>query len=420
MGVLRFLYRVFSSYALAATVLVLLTVITLFGTLDQTQIGLWGAKQKYFYPWFVWQEIGPIRLPIFPGGMLLMGILFINMSIGALVHVKKRWQGIPMLIAHFGILFLLVSGFVTHLKTRDGYIAIYPGQVSNRAESYREWQIEVLELGENDEPNRAHVVPWEAINGIGENGSRTIRSENLPFTLEVSRFLRNARPIPASAPMAADAEGEAIDGYKLFKMKRIYSQEEANVPACYVEIQPKGEGEDKKVILSGVSHLIDPRDESLAHTFEMSGKRWGLRLVKKSWQIGFHIRLDRFIFEKHPGTTKAKNFESRITRLDSHDAEDGPRVAVRMNEPMRHDGWVVFQERYGTSDTGPDPEYYSQFAISDNPADHWPLYSLYVITAGLLLHLILKLVLGLVRAGNRARRKSGTKGETDAPPIPQS
>ncbi|MDF1816600.1 MAG: hypothetical protein P1V20_30640, partial [Verrucomicrobiales bacterium] len=79
----------------------------------------------------------------------------------------------------------------------------------------------------------------------------------------------------------------------------------------------------------------------------------------------------------------------RITRYDSLE-EEGKQVAIRMNEPMRHSGFVVFQESFGQHpETG---EYHSQFAVSDNPSDQWPTIALVIMSIGLLLHFVWKLV----------------------------
>ena len=46
---LLLVYRFLSSYKLATVVLILMTLVTLFGTLGQVNHGLHAAKEKYFY-----------------------------------------------------------------------------------------------------------------------------------------------------------------------------------------------------------------------------------------------------------------------------------------------------------------------------------------------------------------------------------
>ena len=281
-------------------------------------------------------------------------------------------------------------------------MALYAGQVADRAQSYRDWQIEILEVNEEGKATKAHTIPAEVFAELGPTDSRKCVSEALPFSLTIDRWFENATVLPTSAPVAADVPGKVIDGFKV-KEEKVAKERARNFPACYVTIRPES-GEASEVILWGLSAKFDPRSSTSAYAFEAADRRWALQLVKKNWPIAFAIQLDRFLYEKHPGTTTPKNFESRITRLDSLDATEGKRVAIQMNKPMRHDGFVVFQESYGTQEKGPDPEYYSQFAVSDNPADQWPLYALIVTGIGLTLHFIMKLV-GYTGAAERNRRQ---------------
>ncbi len=396
MKILKAIYKILSSYWLAAATLFFMTIVTLVGTLDQVDLGLWGAKKRYFHSFFATYHGIPL-----PGGLLLMSLLFVNMTLGGMAHVRKRMRGVPLLISHFGMLFLLVSGFVTWSQTRDGFVALYPGQVSDRANSYRAWQLEILELNDEGKATKAHTVPWEVIEQLTPDSSQTVTSDTLPFTLSIDAMYQNATVLPTSAPIAAKVETKEIDGFKV-RGEKIAKERGRNLPACYVTVRPTS-GEPIEAILWGASAKFDPRASTRAFPFEIGDQQFALQLVKKSWPIAFAIQLDKFLYEKHPGTMTPKNYESRITRLDTLQATEGKRVAIQMNKPMRHDGFVVFQESFGSDQEGPDPEYYSQFAVSDNPADQWPLYALIITGIGLTLHFIVKLV-NYINAAARKRR----------------
>ncbi len=407
MKILLPVYNFFRSYALATVLFVFLTIVTLFGTLDQVHLGLYGAVKKYFQSWFIASDllrhIG-IPLPIFlPGGLLLMILLFINMTLGAMVHVRKRVRGIPNLVTHFGILFLLVSGFVTFVAKNDGYVALFPGQASRIANSYKTWQLEILEFDEESKPVKAHIIPWERLLGVGEYGQQEFASEELPFSVVVDTFLRNAMPVPVTSPSAEKAMPREINGFKLLPRKKD-KEVERNFPGCFVAVKSDEGGEEvTEVILSGISSNFLPGDSPRAAGFEYGGKQYGLQLVKTNWPIDYYIRLDKFIFEKHPGTDQPRNYESRVTRMTDLDSE-GKKVAIRMNEPMRYGGFVVFQEQYGQDrETG---EYFSQFAVSDNPSDQWPTIALTIMGVGLGLHFVWKLVEYLNKARNRRAKKA--------------
>lgn len=387
-GFLTSLYRFFTSFKLATVVLVFMTVVTLFGTLAQVEMGLHAAKEKYFHSWFVIHKLGSFPL-LLPGGLLLMIILFVNMTLGAIVKVKKRWKGAGLLISHFGMLFLLAGGFVTWAFSTDGYMALYPGMSSNKVESYRNWQLEIVPLDEKNQAEKVWILPSDELQSIRKDEQRIYQTEKLPFDVVINGFSKNATPIPVSAPMAAQADGKEIDGFKLSSQKPS-KEAEQNLPGCYVEFRPPGNGEPIEAILWAGSYRFDPRESPMPFVFNVGGQRYGAILAKKSWTVPFDVRLDQFIFERHPGVSTARNYESRVTRFEEGFPEKP--VEIKMNEPMRYAGYTFFQESFGPSGSEPGDEMFSQFAVANNPADQWPLWALVVTGIGLGIHFVIMLV----------------------------
>lgn len=425
----RMLFRAITSYKLATAVLVLMTLVTLFGTLYQVDHGLFAAKQKYFSSLFLVHELNffdklekPLPLPL-PGGLLLMSVLFLNMLAGAIIKVRKRLRGVGLLISHCGMLFLLASGFVTWAFATDGYMALYPGMQSNRVESYVNWQLEVLPLDEEGRAERAHVVPSGALEKLSAEKPATFSWDGLPFEISVEKFFPNASPIPTSAPMAAQVEEKEIDGFKLSPQKR-RTEAAQNLPGAYVAFRPKGAGVDDgektddgeksaaeavETILWAGSYRFDPREKPMLFSFEMDGKRYAAQLAKKSWTVPFEVQLDEFILERHPGVSTARNYESRVTRIEG---DQKHALEIKMNEPMRYAGYTFFQESFGPADGQPG-EHYSQFAVANNPADQWPLWALTITGLGLLVHFVISLFEFTKRSHRKHRRKDGASGKTE-------
>lgn len=391
------LYRFFSSFKLATIVLVLMTLVTLLGTLAQVEIGLHAATKKYFHSFFFTQPVGGVPLPL-PGGMLLMALLFINMTIGAIVKVKKRWKGAGLLISHIGMLMLLLGGFVTRYFATDGYMALYPGMSSNRAESYRDWQLEIVPLTEEGTAGTAWIYPAKQLASVRVDEQRIVTSDTLPFDVVINGYTKNASPIPSSAPMAAGATGKEIDGFKLAPQDPS-KEAEQNLPGTLVEFRPRDGSAPVEAILWAGSYRFDPREDPMPFVFTIGGQRYGALLAKESWKIPYTVRLDEFIFERHPGVTTARNYESRVTRIEEGQPEKG--IEIKMNEPMRHGGYTFFQESFGPGGSQPGDEMYSQFAVANNPADQWPLIALIVTGIGLGVHFVIMLVSHTVKSRRR-------------------
>jgi len=391
------LYRFFTSFKLATIVLVLMTVVTLLGTLGQVDHGLHAAKEKYFHSFYFTDRV--LGIPVFlPGGMLLMLVLFVNMTLGALVKVKKRWKGAGLLISHVGMLMLLAGGFVTNQFSTDGYMALYPGMSSDRVESYREWQLEIVPLSKDGVAEKAWTYPAESLETMRSDEQRIIRNESLPFDLVINGYSPNAVPVPTSAPIAAGVIGKEIDGFKL-SPEKASKEAEQNLPGCFLEIRPRGGGAPIEAILWAGSYRFDPREKPMPFTFTVDDQLYGALIMKKSWTVPFIVKLDEFIFERHPGVMTARNYESRVTRLEEGEA-DKP-LEIKMNEPMRHAGYTFFQESFGPSGSQPGDEMFSQFAVANNPSDQWPLYSLIVTGVGLSVHFLIMLVNFTTRSRKR-------------------
>ncbi|MEM7602482.1 MAG: cytochrome c biogenesis protein ResB, partial [Verrucomicrobiota bacterium] len=392
----RLFYQFFTSFKVATAVFVLMTLVTLLGTLAQVDQGLYAAKVKYFHSFFFTDKIFGIPV-LLPGGLLLMLILFVNMTLGALVKVKKRWKGFGLLVSHFGMLMLLAGGFVTWAFATDGYMALYPGMSSNRVESYRNWQLEVFPLDEKGQAKQSWILPSDELQSVRVDEQRSYDADGLPFNVVVNGFAKNATPIPATSNNASDATGKEIDGFKLVPQE-LSKEAEQNLPGAYVAFDPDGDGENIEAILWAGSYRFDPKEDPMPFQFSIGNQSYGALLAKKSWFVPFEVKLDEFIFERHPGVSTARNFESRVTRFEG---EEETSLEIKMNEPMRYEGYTFFQESFGPPDGKPG-EMFSQFAVANNPADQWPLWSLVVTGIGLGIHFCVMLVDFIVRS----RKKS--------------
>ncbi len=394
----RLFYRFFTSFKLATVILILMTLVTLLGTLGQVENGLHAAKVKYFYSFFFSEKLFGTIPVILPGGLLLMILLFVNMTLGALIKVRKRWKGVGLLISHFGMLMLLVGGFVTWAFSTDGFMALYPGMSSNRVESYREWQLEIVPLSKEGVGEKAWIYPAEMLDQVRSDEQRIIKAHSLPFDVVLNGYSKNATPIPTSAPMAAGVTGKEIDGFKLSPQKPS-KEAEQNLPGCFIEFRPLDGSAPIETILWAGSYRFDPREKPMPFSFKVGDQLYGALLVKKSWTVPFEVRLDEFIFERHPGVSMARNYESRVTRVEA--SEPDKAIEIKMNEPMRHAGYTFFQESFGPSGSQPGDEMFSQFAVANNPADQWPLYALIINGIGLGIHFMIMLVNFSIRSRNK-------------------
>ncbi len=80
--------KVSSSLKLTVICLILLVILTVWGTLYQAQHGLFAAKQMFFSSWF-FLALGFIP---FPGTVLVMTVLFFNLLSSLIFRIGFRWS----------------------------------------------------------------------------------------------------------------------------------------------------------------------------------------------------------------------------------------------------------------------------------------------------------------------------------------
>ncbi len=144
--------------------------------------------------------------------------------------------------------------------------------------------------------------------------------------------------------------------------------------------------------------------------------------------LPFELMLNKFTPEFYPGTDKPKSFESLLTVYPERGGEY--RAAVRMNEPLRLNGWTLYQMSYGQDSLHPG-RIVSVLRASHNPLEQMPKWSSYVIALGLVWHFALVFVRYLSRrteAHPAAAEQGAEQGEeveqgalttmTEAPATP--
>ncbi len=384
------IFKLITSFGLVVVLLFFLLLLTFFGTLEQVNIGLFEVQQKYFESLFVVHYLfGVVPLPL-PGVYLLMALLMVNLTCGALVRARKNWKRPGMLIAHSGMLFMLVSGAVTYHFSTSGYLQLYENQQSDEFISYYDWEI-TLTKADGAGAGKQYVITREMLGDMRPQGRHKFQAPDLPFDLELESFTKNSAT--QRAPMAPGG----VDGIALVELKPALEAEQ-NMAGAYATVKSKASGAEQRGILWGFA--------AAPWTVEVDGEAWKIDLRHIRWKLArsegeapFTILLDDFIKEEHPGTTMASSFMSKVTKIEGG---LNRKIEIKMNEPLRHNGFTLFQSSWGHQNGDPALPVFSTFSVVKNPADQWPKYSCYIVAIGLTVHFLQKLM-AYIRRENRRR-----------------
>src|SRR3984957_20398197 len=101
---LKNVFKPLASLRLTIVCLACAMVLVFVGTLDQVQIGVYEAQLRYFKSFFLYFSLpgSQLRIPWFPGGYTLGGILLVNLIAAHLSRFKLSWKKAGILVLHSG------------------------------------------------------------------------------------------------------------------------------------------------------------------------------------------------------------------------------------------------------------------------------------------------------------------------------
>lgn len=373
------LFDALASLRLTIVGLLLLLVLTVWGTLYQADNGLFQAQQRFYQSWFF---LAGGVLP-FPGAQTVMLILFVNL-LAAMARLitrhRARWG---LLATHAGLLLMLAAGAVTFYLGQESHLTMFEGESSNVSSSDHAWELAVW--------NAFHGARREvaAVDATRFRAGDRLEPPLFPGTVEVEAYHASSRP---------SAGGAHADDLPLLSPTRATGLVAAprsknpsdDLPGLLLVVRPK-DGRPVRVLLAGASGgpaIVPAGDASYA--FELRRRRFPLPAT---------IRLLDFRREMHPGSSIAKSYSSQV-EVRSDDGLDRP-VLISMNKPLRLANYTFYQSSFQEFAGGREA---STFAVVRNYGRTMPYVATGVTAVGMALHFLGILVLRLKRAKEREAR----------------
>ncbi len=362
------LFAPFGSYWLAVTLLVNLFLLTWLGTLEQVEKGIHWVQEEYFESYFVWAKAGAVRL-VLPGGYLTLGLLTVNLVVGGLVRIRKSRRTIGVITAHIGIALMLIGGLIEHKASTYGFVELELEESKDQFMEYAGWEIVIWDASQTSGVTE-YTIPSEDFDDLAGSKRRRFERDELPFDLVLSHYMLNSEPVRAVNVGRPDAP--VIDSLFLRELPR-EKEEEHDITGVYATaVYDSGASTSDNFLWGRIP---------LPWTVEAGGKTWAIMMRRKAHDMPFAVRLKKFTKDDHPGTPMARSFSSDVIRIDDDGAEIP--VHIRMNEPLRAGGLVVYQQGYNQSRKFPG-QYTSTLAVSKNPSDRMPWVAVSIIALGLL------------------------------------
>jgi ResB-like family len=349
-------------------------VLILAGTFAQVHFGIHLVQQRYFQSLFVWwpPEGHGFKIPIFPGGYLVGGLLLINLIAAHVRRFQWTWRKLGIHLTHAGLIVMLAGGLFTDLFAVESHMRLANGEAKNYSEDARRDELAVIDTT-NPEFDQVTAIPEAVL-----RRKRIIEHPSLPFQIVVRNFFPNSRLRMASEsgsaaqPVADRGVGAQVS---VQSIARATAPDEQNVVTAVIEIVPVDfasggtQGSLGRWLVS--DGLGSPQG------FSWMNRTWQLVLRPARYYKAYSITLQKFTHERYAGTEIPRNFASHVTLIDPERSTNRD-VLVYMNHPLRYRGETFYQAGFQKDDSA------TVLQVVHNPTFLAPYVACVIVAVGLL------------------------------------
>ena len=212
-------------------------VLVLAGTFAQVHFGIHLVQQRYFQSLFVWwpPEGSSFKIPIFPGGYLVGGLLLINLIAAHVRRFQWTWRKLGIHLIHAGLIIMLAGGLFADLFAVESQMRLTNGETKNYSEDSRRDELAVIDTT-NPELDQVTAIPEADL-----RHTRVIKHPSLPFQIVVRNFFQNSRlQMVDESGNGAQAIADRGVGAQVSvqPLSRATAPDEKNVVSAVIEIVP--------------------------------------------------------------------------------------------------------------------------------------------------------------------------------------
>jgi ResB-like family len=313
-------------------------ILVFLGTLDQVNIGVYEAENRYFKSFFLY--LTPpgtsLRIPWFPSGYLVGGLLLLNLIAAHLARFKFTWKKAGILVLHSGVILLLIGQLFTSLFQVESQMRLDQGETKNYSLSFYQNELAVIDTSAPDF-DQVTSIP---VSQLYKNHKIDLPVDSLSVGID-EYFINSALFPPDKLPSSNYSHLQIGPMAVSVEQEQTYKENERNMPTATVSVWQGGRHIGSWTLAAGF-----PRPAS----FQASGKNYQIVLRPKRFYKPFAIQLVQFSHDRYAGTDIAKNFSSRVRLLDPSNHEDRE-TQIYMNHPLRYQGMTFYQSGFDNNDT---------------------------------------------------------------------
>ncbi len=398
---LDWLINFFSSLRLTVVCLGIGLVLVFVGTIAQVELGLYKAQNEFFRSFFIyWGPKGTQwKIPVFPGGYLVGGVLLINLVTAHFRRFKLTRKKVGIWMIHIGVMLLLLGQLLTDVLSRESHMWLTEGQAKNYSDSTTKNELAVIDTT-NPEFDEVVAFPESLL-----KSQKELRHPRLPFAIGIKAHFPNSKP-RLRPPMGNETPAQVTQGVaevmEFENAPLTTAMDDQDIPSVIVEVlgekgplgtwvlsewltQEKlaqtiqrwiqGKVEDG-TLNEGITKKIN-RSVTQPQEFVYQGHTYQVALRPTRYYKPFTIQLLKFTHDLYRGTDIPKNFSSRVRVIRPDKGEDRE-VDVYMNTPLRYSGETFYQAGFDNIDP-----HVTILQVVRNPSWLTPYFSCVLVGLGL-------------------------------------
>ncbi|MBL9134946.1 MAG: cytochrome c biogenesis protein ResB [Verrucomicrobiales bacterium] len=401
---MSWIFKPLASLRLTLVLLTLSLILVFLGTMAQEPLGLYLAQRRFFQSAFVdlasfvaaskkalqmihiylppstaADVLSSPWIPVFPGGYLLGALLLVNLTAAHLTRFQLTAKKSGILLAHAGLIILLIGQLFTDLLARESAMRLTEGQTKSYTESDRRTELAIVDVSAPDK-DRVVAIPDSAL----QTGAR-LQHPDLPFSVRVVRFypnsyITNRAAVPDAPVVSSTGPGSRFAAVEL---PLVTVMDMRDVPSAVVElVGPNGTLATYLV----TEYFGQPQ------AFTMDQKTYELSLRPRRQYLDFSLTLMDFRHDKYTGTEIPKNFSSQVRLKNPRTGEDRE-VLIYMNNPLRYKGLTFYQASFDKTD-----DRVTILQVVRNPAWLTPYFACIIVGVGLVIQFLIHLTRFIRRA----------------------
>ncbi len=354
--------RQLASVRITVVCILLLFILTFWGTVAQVDHGLYMAQNRFFNS-FVFFANGVIP---FPGAQLVLWVFFVNLIAALITRFRfyyRQWNQWGLLISHAGLILYFISAFITLHMATESNVHLMVGEGTNLSQSYDQW--ELAYWTEKDVKRQVTAVDADHL-----SRASIVDFNHADFTLTVNDFYLNSSAYTKAFSVTGVIPLNG-SGITLLQQKAMDKERSKNVAGVSLTMKTST-GHQYPILLYGL--------EANPTVVPINGVKFNFILRHKRIPLPFTIVLKKFEAQFYPGTNMAKSYESLVEIIKDGVSRN---VRIYMNNPFRYKDYTLYQSSYDVDSRG---RQYSTLAVVKNKGQVLPYIACFAVFFGLAYH----------------------------------